>query len=144
MTKIVRILFRVNTIYVVNSYHIYLTSCQNNISFECINQYTCFKTNTSMRLVRFHIITVTCRKNFFPIANSQFKLAACNISSLAMIMLMHRTDGTFLKFHFHHHQLPVLPHYLAADSRSRFLPIQFFLKLKSITACFHLPIYSYL
>ena len=33
---------------------------------------------------------------------------------------------------------------VAADSRSRFLPIQFFLKLKSITTCFHLPIYSYL
>lgn len=45
MTKIVRILFRVNTIYVVNSYHIYLTSCQNNISFESLhiicNQTTC-------------------------------------------------------------------------------------------------------
>ena len=48
MTKIVRILFRVNTIYVVNSYHIYLTSCQNNISFESLhiicNQITCRKT----------------------------------------------------------------------------------------------------
>ena len=34
-------------------------------------------------------------------------------------MLMHRTDGTFLKFHFHHHQLPVIPHYLASEENKQ-------------------------
>lgn len=73
MTKIVRILFRVNTIYVVNSYHIYLTSCQNNISFESLhiicNQTTCrteyLTMIESLHFVQSHfLVTYTFQDSF--------------------------------------------------------------------------------
>ena len=73
MTKIVRILFRVNTIYMVNSYHIYLTSCQNNISFESLhiicNQITCrteyLTMIESLHFVQSHfLVTYTFQDSF--------------------------------------------------------------------------------
>mgnify|MGYP000822284911 CR=1 FL=1 len=104
-------------------------------------QNTSFQANASVPFIRCYIITISGRKNLFLIADGEFEFTAHHVSGLAVIMLVHGSYRTFIKFHFDHHQLSVIRHNLTIDTRSRIFPLQIFLKLKSFTTCFHTFVY---
>lgn len=83
-----------------------------------------------MHLVRSLKQTVACGYDLRHSINGKLKLSFGHVRTLALIVVMKTTYGTFLKYYFHHHQLTVISQNLALYASAKLFPRHIFTEYK--------------
>ena len=90
---------------------------------EGVDKYTCLQTDASVLQIGSNVIAIASSEDFLFLANSHFKAATGNIGGLGMGVMMERTDGSFIAFHFYGHQVLIVTHDLTNNTITDIVPL---------------------